>query len=364
MSDEPRPSTGGTDPSSLRRWGGFCLGLAISALFIYLTLHRVDLGAVADEIRRASLPILALALVPKFLGFVCMTLRSTVLFRHLHRYGFWRMFKSVLVAFVGNNVLPFRAGELLRVGYLTHEHDEVEPSSALAAIALERLLDMLTLAILFLTLVFFALIDLSSEGVPQMAVVYVTTALLAAALLGVMLVSRRPEVFTRLVGTLTSVFGERISSFLTDQAEAFADGVAGLASLRQTVAVVVLSFLYWSTAVVAIGIWGWAFGLDLPWHAPMAIAVFSAFATVLPSSPGFVGTYHYFVKTAVMFFGVGAATAASFALVGHFVAMVPFTVVGVLVLFRDYLHGRLVMPGESPPPATSHSDARSSSVDR
>ena len=336
-----------TSQSSLRRWGGFAAGLVISAVFIYLTLYQVDLGTLVDEIQKVSILILSLALVPKFFGFVFMTLRSQVLFDHLDRYGFWRMFKSVLVAFVGNNVLPFRAGELVRVGYLTHDNDRVTASSALAAIAIERLLDMLTLAILFLTLVFFALIDFSNEAVPQMTVVYLTTALLIGALGGVMLVSRYPELFTKTVEKVTSIFGTRVSEFVTEKAEHFADGMAGLASLRQSAAVVLLSFAYWGTAVVAIGIWGWAFDLSLPWHAPMVITVFSAFATVLPSSPGFVGTYHYFVKTAVMFFGVGAATAASFAIVGHAVAMVPFTIIGVLVLLRDWLRGNLIMPGQA-----------------
>jgi hypothetical protein len=73
------------------------------------------------------------------------------------------------------------------------------------------------------------------------------------------------------------------------------------------------------------------------------VAVFTAFATVIPSSPGFVGTYHFFVKTAIGFFGVASATATSFAIVGHAAAMLPFTLIGILILLGDWLRGDLTL---------------------
>jgi len=334
----------GSDESTFRRWGGFALGVAISALFVYLTLRQIPLGTLVREISKVHLGILSLTLGTKFLGFVVMTVRSQVLFAPLDRFRFWRMFKSILVAFVGNNVLPFRAGELARIGYLAREREDVPASSAFAAVALERLLDLFTLALLFLILLSFALIDFSSEGVPQGAVVYLTTGILTVAVIGALGVSYKPDLFVGVIEPVASLFGDRFSGFVTDRARHFAEGLSGLSSPGQAASVVVLSFAYWGTAIASIAVWIWAFRLSLPWHAPLVIAVFSAFATVLPSSPGFVGTYHYFVKTAVEFFGVSAAVSASFAIVGHAAAMLPFTLVGILILLRDYLEGELVMP--------------------
>jgi uncharacterized protein (TIRG00374 family) len=318
------------------------IGVGISGLFIWLTLRKVPLSEVWAETAKVHLGILALTLVTKLGGFVCMTYRSSILFKPFGDFRLWRLFKSILVAFVGNNVLPLRAGELLRVGYLTHNH-EASGSSGLAAVALERLLDMFTLAILFLLLVMTALIDVSHSYVPTQTAIWMVCSVVFAAMLGALVMSRYPEPFVNAVDATLRVFSERLADFVTARVERFATGLAGLTSWRQTLMAILLSFGYWASGVASVWVWIQAFGLEVPWHASLVVAVFTAFATVIPSSPGFVGTYHFFVKTAIGFFGVASATAASFAIVGHAAAMLPFTLIGILILLGDWLRGDLTL---------------------
>jgi len=328
--------------SSLRNYAGTIIGIAVSALFVWLTLRKVDLWEVWVETKKVHVGILALTLVTEFVGFVFMTWRSKILFAPLGQFRIWRLFKSILVAFVGNNVLPLRAGELLRVGYLTHNH-EASASSGLAAIALERLLDMFSLAILFVLLVATAWIDVSHSAVPPQTIIWMIFGLLLAAMTGALLLSRHPDPIVDFVRSALAIFHDGLADFVADHIERFATGLAGLTSWRQTLMAIVLSFGYWASGVASIWVWIEAFGLEVPWHAPIVVMVFTAFATVIPSSPGFVGTYHFFVKTAIGFFGVAAATAASFAIVGHAAAMIPFTLIGILILLRDWLRGDLTL---------------------
>lgn len=341
MTDHGSNGVDPQDTSGDSPWLSALLGLVVSALFVWLTLRKVDLGEVAAQIGEVSLLILSLNVVTKFFGFVFMTWRSQVLFKHLDDYEFWPMFKSVLVAFVGNNVLPLRAGELLRVGYLSHGRDEVPTSSCFAAVALERLLDLFSLALLFLLLIFFAFLDFSQRGVPGGMIVSVVVGILVAAMATAIWISRQPDPWVNLVDRVAGLMGDSVASFVTPKFRKFAEGLAGLSSWRQTAAVLALSIAYWGTAVASIYVWIWAFGWSLPIHAPFVVAVFSAFATVLPSSPGFVGTYHWAVKTGVGFFGVGAAGATSFAIVGHAAAFLPFTIIGIAILAGDYLRGEI-----------------------
>jgi uncharacterized membrane protein YbhN (UPF0104 family) len=95
-----------------------------------------------------------------------------------------------------------------------------------------------------------------------------------------------------------------------------------------------------------------AFGLELPFYAPAVVLAVTALGTALPSSPAFVGTYHYFSALGISVLGVEEATAASFALVAHAVAFVPFTLVGLAVFagslrvwVRGAAHGRRGRPG-------------------
>ena len=73
--------------------------------------------------------------------------------------------------------------------------------------------------------------------------------------------------------------------------------------------------------------------------ADRLVAGATALGTALPSSPAFVGTYHYFSALGISFLGVDDSVAASFALVAHAVAFVPFTLVG-LAVFAGYLRTR------------------------
>ena len=52
-----------------------------------------------------------------------------------------------------------------------------------------------------------------------------------------------------------------------------------------------------------------------------------------------MGTYHYFSALGISLLGVDDSVAASFALVAHAVAFVPFTLVG-LAVFAGYIRRR------------------------
>lgn len=307
------------------------LQVALSALFIYLTLRKIELDEVWKGITRVSIAILSLSLLSKLTGFLLMSLRSRMLFAPLHRYSMFTLLRSIFVAFVGNNLLPLRMGELLRVHFLA-DKGGLSHGSCLAVIVLERLLDAFCLL-----LVFFACLPVIWDKMPDYhALTYF--GLLLLLFLGLALfLNRRPQQMIGLCRLLTKPLGGKISGFITTQLERFARGLSGLASPTTVALVVMVSVGYWMTHMCSIRIWIWAFGWDLPWYAPLVILIFISFGTMLPATPGYVGTYHYFTKMALSLFGVAASAAATFAIVGHAMAIVPFTILGAPLVLNDLL---------------------------
>lgn len=323
--------------SRWRKWAALGLGLCVSGVFVFLTFRKIETSELVEHIRKVSLPILSLSIVTKMFGFMAVTTRSQVLFEHIERIPFPRMLKSVLVAFAGNNLLPFRAGEFARIGYLTRNGRELTPTACIGVIALERLLDLFILSLLFLSLLLFAFVDIADLTVSNSHLVFAMCGLFVVFVLLAVGVGRRPDHFVEIVDKVGVLFGKRIGNLLNAKSKQFARGLAGVSSLPKLLWVIGLTTLYWFSGIGSVAIWCWAFGFELPWHAPLVVSVFSAFATILPSSPGYIGTYHYFVKHALELFGIGAASAASFAVVGHATAMVPFTLVAIAVLLGDYM---------------------------
>ena len=324
--------------SSQPRWKrllAILVGLAVSSGFVVLMISGIDLARVIDEIRQVDVAVLSLTLVTSFAGFLAMATRSAVLLRPLHAYRPFQLFKSVLVSYAGNNVLPLRMGELLRIDYLAR-HGRCPHTSCLAVLAVERLLDLSCLVLLFFGLLPLVVVEMPSASAPG-----IVGAIVVASLVGLAWIGSDRQRFVKLSGQLTSWLGEGVSRWITSKAARFAEGLGALTKPTRVVAAIGLSWVYWLAGITGLGIALAAFDIDLPWYAPAVVIVFITFGVALPSAPAFIGTFHYFAMLALTLMGVDQERAVSFAVVIHAFGMVPFTLLGILLLYGEIVRGDL-----------------------
>ena len=123
----------------LRRWQ-FWLGIAISALFLWLALRGLRLADVWQAIQGAQYLWLIPGLAAYWIGVWVRSWRWTYLLRPLKSISTRKAFPIVVIGYMGNNVLPARAGELLRA-YVLRRSEKVPISGSLATIVLERAFD-------------------------------------------------------------------------------------------------------------------------------------------------------------------------------------------------------------------------------
>jgi uncharacterized membrane protein YbhN (UPF0104 family) len=301
------------------------LGLALSGVFLYATLGSVRLDEVADSLRQASVKWLLLAVGCAVLAYLIKTYRWTAMLRNLGaRIGL----VDTATPFVGsvaiNNVLPFRAGDLLRV--MTGERfTGIPPSGQAGSLILERLLDLVVLmGILFTTLLLqpVSLVDdrlLDGLRIAALAVAAGAAVFVAAPRLIRAVVRRGQRQFPRLAP-------------------------AGEALLRLSYAVSTLSRPAFLLRMVVISLCAWlaeggayfavAIALDLrtaPEAALLALSI-GTLSTIIPSSPGYVGTFHYFTARAMMGAGAAAAAATAFAILVHALLWLLTTAAGFVLL--------------------------------
>ena len=192
--------------------------------------------------------------------------------------------------------------------------------------ALERLLDLVSFLIVFAIVVPLLAIDLSGD--PRLA--WGLGAILGA-LLAIGWLVANPSVFPRFIVFFSRPFSARVQAWLFEKAQRFVDGFSALRSSRAVAEALALTFLSRLVGMLTIQCWFWAFGLDLPLYAPLIVMVFLSIGTMIPSSPGFIGTYHVACAYALELLGVEPAMAASVAIAGHFMATVPWTLIGLFV---------------------------------
>lgn len=300
-------------------------GLALSAVLAFFFLRRVGLSQLGSTLVSVNLWILSLCLLTKGLVFSLGALRSKVFLKPLRNYRFAECFAAVLGGYVTDNIFPFRLGELVRIDLLARAGG-ISRGSTVAVAALERLLDLASFLILFAVMVPLLAIDVSGD--PRLAWGCGAT---LGTLLAIGWLVANPSTFPRVVVFFSRPFSDRVQAWLFEKAQRFVDGFSALRSSRAVAEAFALTFATRLVGMLTIQCWFWAFGLDLPLHAPLIVMVFLSVGTMVPSSPGFIGTYHVACAYALELLGVEPAMAASVAIAGHFMATVPWTVVGVFV---------------------------------
>src|SRR3989304_3341463 len=135
----------------MKRWQ-FWLGLAISALFLALVLRGLDLGAFWAEVQAANYWWLLPGVAVYFLAVWARAWRWHYLLRPLKAISTRAMFPIVAIGYMGNNIYPARAGEVLRAVVLKRK-EGVPISASLATVIVERIFDgVVMLAFIFINL--------------------------------------------------------------------------------------------------------------------------------------------------------------------------------------------------------------------
>jgi glycosyltransferase 2 family protein len=326
------------------------LGLALSALLGWRLLLKIELEHVLPPIADArGLPLVAM-MGSKLVGFLGLAWRVRALLMPFRKMPFGVAFQGQLLGFAANNVIPFRVGELVKADYLARRGGESR-SAVLAVVATERILDAACLLALF---VLVAPLALPRIGHPR--AVAVSAAAVGGAATAGWLIATRASRWVRGFRSIETWLGLPEGGRLSSAADAFARGLGGFRSPGVLASGLLGTVVYWGSAFVSVQLCLDAFRIATPWFAPAVVLVFLAFGTALPASPGLLGTYDYFFVAALLVFGVGANRGASVALVAHALSMVPFTIVGLLVVpgsLRDMTAGLRSLGAAPPAPAAA-----------
>jgi uncharacterized protein (TIRG00374 family) len=301
------------------------LGLLISALFLYATFRTVSLARVADALSGARPEWVVGALLFIALAYALKIFRWLTMLRSL---GATIGFREAAAPFLGgvafNNVLPLRAGDIIRV-LAFQRFTGVPPSGQMGSLVLERLMDLLVLtSFLFATLSFWRVDVLDATLLAGLRIVAL------AAVVAVLLFILAPGPIRLVVRWMEG----RIPR-LRGAGEALlrlSDAVATLSRPAFLARIVLLSVVAWLAEGGAYLAVGRALGIsDHPQVALLALSV-GTLATMIPSSPGYVGTFHYFASKVVAAFGAGAVAATAYAVLIHALLWLSTTSIGFLAL--------------------------------
>jgi uncharacterized protein (TIRG00374 family) len=309
-------------PKSTRRPLRLIAGLAFSLGTLALLARGQNWSDVLRELRDVHWAPLAVAALLGVVVMLLLAVRTHMMMRGQGRLPFHSQVLAHYVAFVGNVVLPFRAGELLRLDFLVRRSD-LASAHVLAIMALERVLDMtFMLACLGLTVLSSTGLVAASWGVLALA------GMVGAMLLSFVVMSRFPAMPLRWTRALVGRFGARAEAIVMPRVEAFVSSFSNLTDTGTVVRLCLATVVRWSMGLMSIQLWFWALDIETVWFAPLLVLSFLSFGTLLPSSVAFVGTYHYAAVSALTLLGIDRTQAMTVAVVGHAVSFIPPSLIG------------------------------------
>jgi hypothetical protein len=314
-----------------KRWAALAVGFAISGVFVYWALQGLNLREVWVDMQQARYGWLIPGVAVYFVAVWARTWRWHYLLRPIKRIPLKRLFPVVVIGYMGNNVYPFRAGEVIRA-YVLRRNDEVSISASLATIIVERIFDGLVM----LLFVFVAL-PFAPIPAPYDRVVVGMTVLFFGALLAFFVLALRPEFTKRMYGRVFQVIipVEVAREKVLAIADRFMDGLASLRSPRDMAMTMVTSVAIWLTETGKYWFVMHAFDFEVTFFVLMLMTAVVNLATTLPSSPGYIGTFDEPGIEVLKVFGVPANTAAAYTLVLHAALWFPITVLGFFYMVRQ-----------------------------
>jgi len=329
----PTPEQEGPPPA--RRLIATLAGIAVAAGLLVWSLRGVHLDQVARQISEARPWPLFLSVVIATLTFPLRMVRWRLLLRDesggpLPAAPLWH---AVAIGFMANNILPFRAGELVRV-FAATRLSGARFSATISSVAVERIFDGLTVVALL------ALGLLTSDLPPGVAVSGVSLARAAqiagvislAALVGALLVVAFPLAAERLIRLVLPA--GRLADRLVGLIEGVRHGLAVLRSPALLAGVIVWSLVLWLTNALAFRVAFAAFGVPVGFAGALLLQGILVIGISVQLTPGFVGQFEAAIVAALALFGVSNQLASSYAITFHGTTFLPIILLGAWSLAR------------------------------
>jgi uncharacterized protein (TIRG00374 family) len=301
------------------RW----LGIGLSLALIIVLIHKTDLGL----LRRSFAELEVFWLGPMALiylsGFLIRGMRWQIMLQPIKRVEVRTATEGVLVGYMGNNLLPARAGEVLRAVFLGNK-EGFSRLSALGTIFIERAFDGLVIVGVLLLCALFSAPQSGHVGVISSLIV--GGSLFGAAILAIWMAAKNPSWAEGQIRRLNACLPAKISKRFSPLVGNLFDSLAFLRGHGKVLLVLLLSVCVW-------GVEGLVYlGYPADWGLAYFTLAFVNLGMILPSAPAGIGVFQAGAVVAFSLFGLTPERALSYGIVVHAVMILPVTIIGLGIL--------------------------------
>lgn len=309
------------------------LGLLISLGFLFLAFRQLDFQQMKLAFSQANYWLLIPSLVIIFFSHWVRSVRWQYLLNPVQHVPVRNLFSALLIGYAANDILPAHLGEFLRA-FLVGRKRNIAVSATLATIVVERIVDILSLVfIMALTLVIYPFPSwVKKSG-------YLMFAFAVGLLVFLVLMKIYTDATMNFLGRLLKPFPKKLTDKVESLSRSFLDGLKPMKSRLDYPIIFILSILIWTCYWGVLYLNFYTFNLvadyDLNGTAGLVLLVITTISVVVPSSPGYVGTYHWLCQVSLELFHVHRAVGLTYAIVVHAMNFFPVFIVGFILAWKE-----------------------------
>ncbi len=309
------------------------VGLLISGLFLYLAFGKIDFVHLKKAFLEANYWLLIPATIVQLFSHWLRSMRWRYFLKPIKSVPVNSLFSATMIGYMMNSVLPAHLGELFRAAIIG-KRENIPGSSVLASIVIERIIDILSLLVV---LILALLVYPFPDWVTQSGYILF---LLAVGLFFFLFLLKQQNKFTvKLLDFFLRLIPKKIAKRIEEMLKSFIEGINGFEKKTDYIVIFIHSILIWACYWLVLHIICYAFNLfelfNINAVSSLVLLVITTVSILIPSSPGYVGTYHYLCQLSLSLFGVPRAIGLSFAFVAHANALLPTALIGVIFAWKE-----------------------------
>jgi uncharacterized protein (TIRG00374 family) len=307
------------------------LGLLISLFLLWLAVRKVNLQEFAMAITNIRVAYLVPAFLLTLVVCVVRSLRWRLLFSQTKDIRINSLLSVIMIGFLANNLLPARLGEVV-MAYLIGKNEDISKSLALGTIFMDRILDVTTLMLFLAGTIVFNPFPLWVKKIALAGMILLIVATVAA-----WLAVGKKKAFMRLLRSCMKPFPSSLTEKILLICGNFIDGLTVIRNLPVFLKALVTSAIIWSGLTLGVYLLFLSFGFSLNCGAALTVLAIVNLGLIIPSAPGFVGTFQFLCVIALGLFQIPESQALGFAIIYHLSQYVPTTVAGFYYLGKEHL---------------------------
>jgi uncharacterized protein (TIRG00374 family) len=309
------------------------LGIPLSIFFLWIALMDVDFVKAFSLIKKADYRFIILAAAVVVFDFSMRALRWRILLAPIKLIKYIELVSNVFIGILANNVLPLRAGEVIRV-FLIGQKEQISKTSAIGTIVIERMLDIF--AILSLSIIVF-ISHPFPDSIKRLWFIFLSILILLIIVLYGLMYSKEKTLYLLnriILRFLPKTLERKIENLIHE----FVDGLEILKKGHQLLLSVVMSLGIWSINALAFYFVAKGMGIEqITYTGSILVMTLVALGISIPSSPGFIGVYEAAGIGACLLLGMGKSQGAAFILLIHAVQILTILAVGMFFLTREHI---------------------------